>query len=935
MKNPTHEEATLRFLQAMTKPWMANRYNSEMELQINVAKGKGKEVTSELVTDDGVVRYTEYVDDASGDRWKTVRIPRDAKTDNPKWESKPLTFDLTVHADAIGSTGWNWVQRKSIYVGFDIDSISGHKAGLSHEKLDLVLEKLIEIPWVTVYRSTSGNGYHAYVDFEEGVATNNHTEHAALAKAVLDKMSAVTGYNFDSAVDVVGNILWLWGKKYCDKSFEIIKQGTLLPIAALPVDWKSYVTAVSKRTNRPKFEVFDEEGHVIQDLSGDTAFEDMVIKQNRVKLDREHEALIHWLDDHGCDWSWDSSRNTLKTHTLHLKAAHSDPELNIKGVFDTNSSRSTPINCFCFPHPNGVWELRRFGQNVNEVSTWETDSGGWTRCYFNRLPDLKTVCKMYHGAAHPSGGYQFQTMSQASMALDALNVKVSVPESIKTRSVIIKSNDRTGNIEVITPGLKDEMLQGWARHKNNLVFVAEDVKLNKNATSSDGTDDRVMYTVTGGGFYAWAIVDHGVPIIVTKDDVKSWLHHQLGITSGSEVQNILGKCISRPWETVNEPFKPEFLSGRRWNKGAARLKFEPSNKDFEMLQFPTWERIMQHIGSGLDDAVKDESTLAGKWCVEHGITTGLKYLTLWIASMFQHPFEQLPLLFLHSSQQNTGKSTLHDALSLLLENGVSNAESALNSQAGFNKELMGRLLVYVEETDFSKKREVYNKLKDWITGKEIMIHEKGKTPIMVKNSTHWIVCTNNYRSIPIEGEDTRVTMVHVEPIPFMDLIPRAELTRRLIAEASDFLAFVLQVEVPPTNDRLRIPALRTADKTQLETVNSNILMRFVNTRCVYEPGEYITYKVFTEMFFKFIDELSPTERNDWDRRKVQALMPPEYPFGRSTKLDSAFAFGNIRLRTPADDDPVGSALLSTKKKKPKLSLVINNKGEGWLRGIEE
>ena len=60
--------------------------------------------------------------------------------------------------------------------------------------------------------------------------------------------------------------------------------------------------------------------------------------------------------------------------------------------------------------------------------------------------------------------------------------------------------------------------------------------------------------------------------------------------------------------------------------------------------------------------------------VQCGVLTGADYLKCWIAALFQEPMEPLPYLFLYSQEQNTGKSILHEALSLLLTRGVVRAE---------------------------------------------------------------------------------------------------------------------------------------------------------------------------------------------------------------------------------------------------------------------
>src|SRR5207253_13694 len=97
------------------------------------------------------------------------------------------------------------------WVGFDFDAITGHSKGISNQELDRVRAAACGLPWVEVRKSTGGAGLHLYVHLNE--PTKNHTEHADLAKVVLAQMSAQTGFDFGSQIDVCGGNLWIWHRK--------------------------------------------------------------------------------------------------------------------------------------------------------------------------------------------------------------------------------------------------------------------------------------------------------------------------------------------------------------------------------------------------------------------------------------------------------------------------------------------------------------------------------------------------------------------------------------------------------------------------------------------------------------------------------------------------------------------------------------------------
>jgi hypothetical protein len=179
---PKASEAIVNFLRAKRDkgehqgPDLLDRYlqyGRNLEVQVNVHAADGEPVAGRSST------YTDGVDN-----WFSYRIPKNAY-DVPQFHDFELKFPLDDYCDGIGSTGWDWVTKRSRWVGFDFDAIVGHAegVGIAGEELDRVRQAAQALPYVEVRKSTGSAGLHLYILFEDDVAfdTQNHSEHAALA----------------------------------------------------------------------------------------------------------------------------------------------------------------------------------------------------------------------------------------------------------------------------------------------------------------------------------------------------------------------------------------------------------------------------------------------------------------------------------------------------------------------------------------------------------------------------------------------------------------------------------------------------------------------------------------------------------------------------------------------------------------------------------
>jgi phage/plasmid-associated DNA primase len=359
-----------------------------------------------------------------------------------------------------------------------------------------------------------------------------------------------------------------------------------------------------------------------------------------------------------------------------------------------------------------------------------------------------------------------------------------------------------------------------------------------------------------------------------------------------EINKVLGDCVLEPWILANEPFKEEFLGGRLWNRDAPQLRYKP--KEDEPFNHPTWDKILEQCGKGLDSSVATDG-----WCKANGISKGADYLKVWVASLFQKPKEQLPYLFLYSKEEKTGKSTFHEALEMLMTSGYTRADVALISSSGFNGELEGSILCVVEETNLQKAVAARNRIKDWVMSKTIMIHHKGRTPYQVRNTVHFVQTGNSVEECPIFSGDTRITMIHVPELDMMDMIPRNQLHQQLKQEAPDFLAEILRVEIPASNDRLNVPIVESEIKKLTAESNRSAIEVFIDEKCFYAPGETVP---FSEFFARFQEFLDPMEVHEWSKIKTGRLLPHKYPKGRLPSAASQFHIGNMSFTEAGNAD---------------------------------
>jgi hypothetical protein len=784
-----------------------------------------------------------------------------------------LKYSIYEKATDIGMTGWDWQEKKSRWVGFDFDAITGHAAGVGVEEADLtkIQEKAKGIPWVEVRASTSGRGLHLYVYLED-FHTETHTEHQAIARCILGIMGTEVGFDFASAVDCAGGNMWVWSTRATrdNGGFGLIKPAECkLSTKLLPSNWKDQVEVVTKQRNKVRVTN-------VSDVDNNS-FENLTASRKIIPLDEIHKELIQYLGEHGYSTIWVPDHHLLQAHTYGLKQAHAHFEY--EGYFDTLSQGKDPgqPNCFLFPMYNGAWKVYRFSPGAPEHSLWDQNGEDWTSCLYNRKPTFDAACKSLGGVELSGGkGYQFDSVGMAQQVCEVLGQSFTVPDYMIARETVLKIQKNGTVLIRIKHEKGDKAPDGFV--KPDRVGYWERVLGVKLATSVDDElcyfefDNKIRNLITpnlkDGGWYIRN--DRGDWVCYEKSTVKD----VLSMThNGTQIGAIMGESVLKGWYLVNLPFHDEYPGNRQWNLGAAQFRYQPTmEEDFTKDKMKHWDMILNHCGQELDEYVKDD-----QWCIEANIKRGGDYLRMWIASMLRFPFEPLPYLFLFSQEQNTGKSILWEAIQLLMDGGICKADTALTTKSDFNGELANAVLAVVEETNISVAGErTQNRMKDWVTSPFISVRKMRTDSYLQKNTLHFIQTANHESNCPVLAGDTRITMMYV-PAPKVE-IAKPVLIKNLEAEAPYFMRSIMDLHIPTAPGRLRLPVIHTSRKNEAEEQSMTVLESFLHNECFYVEGEAVLFSDFYDKFIDYILELGHLEKN-WSKFSVSKGLPSHFPTG--------------------------------------------------------
>jgi hypothetical protein len=848
--------------------WLLDKYHTGLETQIYVTPGTEEEAhpTRNDCWTDGI------------QTWKQVRWPYNSGT-KPEFKDFEPKFALVDHVESIGTTWWAWETQESVGCVFDFDSIIGHAAGLSKKELQRIVEKLSSLDYVTIIKSTSGNGYHVLVFFEEGMRpkTKNHREHALVAEVVLNKMSEDAGFEFADKVDCYGMIGWIWSIRATEanQGFAMVKQAARDLDRTEIADWTKIPAKRMKM--RPKVVAYDEEG---AEVAGNNI---LGFTDEQIVLNKEHMRIIRALEESGFSFNPVPEHDLFHTHTAALRNVHR--KLGLKGPFQTLASGkgNEKPNCFIRPVNGGGFSVFRFGKGTPEHLLWDqTTPTTW--CSFNQaMPAHKVLMRMGAEWVAEQKQYEFETKEELVAATDALGNRVPLKLldnkhyalAINGRGCVVKCFCETTD----QPGECD----GWQRvkgHHKKVLSRLEEVDVD---SILNHVDSVVRYVVRDGEELGWAHKTEAGWIKCKETTAKRTARFHVG---GQEAEMYLGAATTNPWTLVNQPFEREHLPGRQWNLESAQLIVPCAT---EPGPHPHWDIILNHIGQSWDDPLAQDNEMQ-----KYGITKGSHYIMAWLACMIRHPEDPLPYIFL-VGPQNSGKSVIHEVLRECIANGVVHGGNALSSGSGFNGEFEGKTLAAIDETDLSQFPGFAARLKSWTNATYIQIHKKGCQPYDVRNFMHFIQTANSVTALVIEHGDTRIVIGEVPRFEGTE-IPKPVLIRKCLEELPAFLYTLGTMQLPPMAGRTRLPVITTAIKSEILESTEPDSLTFLKGMYHDIPGQYEKISDVYAEYKKWCaaNNAKPTTPNDF---KLQVGL--KYPVHKGPS-GRAYTVGNISLNENAE-----------------------------------
>ena len=751
-------------------------------------------------------RPGEWLED--GEAWSNVRWPHKAGTD-PYFADWTITFDPAKRVTRVGTTWWNWETRKSIAVGLDIDVADGHAEGtttVSTEKLNLLVDQLSTLPYITMVRSTSGRGLHVYVFFnaDDLPSAATHHEHADNARRVLAKIETDLGYELSQHVDCVGSMFWFWSNTSTERSFSLVKRGGTL-------GWKDIQNVVIPERSR----------NFTANVDWDSS-----------KVTKEHRSILQDIASQGYYFSWKEEIGMGHTHTKAIENVFHERQSSGKpllGSFETSSRGADPMtpNCFITPVGGGAFRVTRFGNGLQEP-TWKYE-GSSNYTYINEgVCPLTSIREVSTGVKR--GVYQLD--AAGLVELQAL-LGESFPSCPEKAEVVF---NRDNSISLVSPTASE----GWVCRAGGY-----ELKLKRKHDKSEA-DERLLRLADCT--FRFVLSPNGDPLGWYMKNVSDWIHYCGWSDIASSVQHKLGDltipaktiAMDNPWTLSFLPFAGEYPGERLWNFRAPQFAVEPNISGGD---HPTIDKVFEHIGLSLDDGVQENA-----WCRANGITCGRDYLRAWVASVIQSPEQILPYLFM-VGPQNSGKSSFHELLSVMFTSGVEDGGNALCSSAGHNFEIARAVVVYLEEKDLSQeKTQTYARLKEWVTAKTLTVHQKYHTPYSQPNMLHFVQMGNSTSNMPLEDGDTRIVVIDVPAIK----VPVAKqlFEKSLRAEVPSFLRTLLNTKLGDPCDRMRIPTIMTEAKSCMLSEAMTPVMRACAKLLVSSPGDSVSIK---ELYLQYVD----------------------------------------------------------------------------------
>lgn len=248
------------------------------------------------------------------------------------------------------------------------------------------------------------------------------------------------------------------------------------------------------------------------------------------------------------------------------------------------------------------------------------------------------------------------------------------------------------------------------------------------------------------------------------------------------------------------------------------LKSRYGFTDFDLQEIPTYQKFTVKPGHGEDyqqviDGVFWNRYRQVNWNPKKGGLKDIKYtlnmlkhlfgendvdpnqveeILDWLTILIRYPETKLHQILLYSQEQGTSKTAFGKLVGWILEENYIQVKSG-DMEEKYNGHWIDKLVVHIDEGNFTKPKEMSNSLKNWGTADTVNLRLMGSDYSTVPFFAKFIITTNESEGIFVQEDDRRLWARQAMVIP--DRMKKANYEDLVKAEVPYLTYFLLNREL--------------------------------------------------------------------------------------------------------------------------------------------
>lgn len=213
----------------------------------------------------------------------------------------------------------------------------------------------------------------------------------------------------------------------------------------------------------------------------------------------------------------------------------------------------------------------------------------------------------------------------------------------------------------------------------------------------------------------------------------------------------------------------------------------------------------------------------------------MKWFLNWLGASFKGRKNlTLPII---SGRQGSGKGLLMSYVSWYFgQNNVLTASNELLTSQ-FNEQMENRLFVNLNEITLNKNRELYEKLKQWVTDPVYNLNVKGVRQVIKPNNMNFLLTTNNNVPIEVALDDRRYSMFKTKRINIKTIVDN-DWFRRFKKSFEDFTLEFKKCIIDFEMADLAIDSELKESVSMLSNTKQDILMNMISECDIEQIEQY-------------------------------------------------------------------------------------------------